>query len=99
MPPYLEVIGGDQTDMAPLEGIRLTVGRGKSNDIALKDPAASRRHAVFERLAAGWSVTDVGSKNGTLVNGEFVDEPRPLYSGDEIIVGETRLIYHSGEIH
>jgi pSer/pThr/pTyr-binding forkhead associated (FHA) protein len=44
-------------------------------------------------------VSDIGSKNGTLVNGELVDQPRPLYSGDEIIVGETRLIYHSGGLH
>jgi pSer/pThr/pTyr-binding forkhead associated (FHA) protein len=84
--------------MVPLEGIRLTVGRGSSNDIDLNDRAASRRHAVLERLAAGWSVEDVGSKNGTLVNGEYVQQARPLYSGDEIVVGETLLIYHSGDI-
>ena len=85
--------------MVALEGIQITVGRGSKNDLDLDDRAASRRHAVLERLAAGWSIADLGSKNGTLVNGEFVDQARPLYSGDEIMVGDTRLIYHSGDIH
>ena len=98
MSAYLEVIGDDQTEMVPLDGARLTVGRGPSNDLVLADKTASRRHAVFERLAAGWSVADVGSTNGTTVNGQYVDQPRPLFSGDEIVIGDTRLIYHSGEI-
>ena len=98
MPAYLEVILADRTEMVPLEGVRLTVGRDGSNDVAIGDATASRRHAAFERLAAGWSVSDVGSKNGTLVNGQYIDQPRPLFSGDEIVMGETRLVYHSGEI-
>lgn len=98
MPAYLEVCREDTTDVVPLEGVRLTVGRGPSNDVDLDDPTASRRHAVFERLAAGWSIDDVGSLNGTLVNGELLDRSRPLYSGDEILVGDTRLIYHSGDL-
>ena len=53
----------------------------------------SRRHAVLERLAAGWSVSDLDSTNGTLVNGEPLRQPRPLYPGDEIEVGDTRLVY------
>jgi pSer/pThr/pTyr-binding forkhead associated (FHA) protein len=53
---------------------------------------------VLERLAAGWSVKDLGSLNGTYVNGEPVVQPRPLYSGDEIAFGESRVIYHSGAI-
>ena len=98
MPAYLEVIHGDRTEMVPLEGVHVTVGREESNDVQLDDATASRRHAVFERLAAGWSVTDIGSKNGTMVNGDYIDQPRPLFSGDEITLGGTRLIYHSGEI-
>jgi pSer/pThr/pTyr-binding forkhead associated (FHA) protein len=98
VPAYLEVIGDDHTEMVALDGARVTVGRGSSNDVALRDKTASRRHAVFEKLAAGWSVTDVGSTNGTMVNGQYVDQPRPLFSGDEITIGDTRLIYHSGDI-
>ena len=98
MPPYLEVVFADRTEVVPLDGARLMVGRDSSSDIKVDDTTASRRHAVLERLAAGWSVSDAGSTNGTLVNGEFIDQPRPLFSGDEILVGETRLIYHSGDI-
>ena len=48
---------------------------------------------MLERLAAGWSVSDLDSTNGTLVNGEPLRQPRPLYPGDEIEVGDTRLVY------
>ena len=98
MPAYLEVILGDRTEVVPLDGDRLSIGREPGNDVAISDATMSRRHAVFARLAAGWSVTDVGSTNGTLVNGEPIDAPRPLFSGDEIQFGDTRLIYHSGDI-
>ena len=98
MPAYVEVILGDRTEMLRLEGVELTVGRDPSNDVQIGDAAVSRRHARFERLAAGWSITDAGSTNGTQVNGRFIHAPQPLFSGDEIQVGETRLIYHSGDI-
>jgi pSer/pThr/pTyr-binding forkhead associated (FHA) protein len=98
VPPYLEVSHDDRTDVFHLDGPRVTVGRGSANDLDLDDPTTSRRHAVLERLAAGWSVKDLGSLNGTYVNGEPVVQPRPLYSGDEIAFGESRVIYHSGEI-
>ncbi len=45
------------------------------------------------RKAASTAVSDLDSANGTFVNGEPVVQPRPLYSGDEIDVGETRLVY------
>ena len=98
MPPYLEVLREAETEMVPLEGLELTVGRGPANDVVVDDQAVSRRHAVLQRLAAGWAIEDLGSKNGTLVNGQLVDQARPLYSGDEILVGDTVLIYHSGDL-
>ncbi len=78
-----------------LTGARVTIGRSSSNDIVLDDPAASRRHALLERLAAGWWIHDLGSLNGTLVNGKPVHREAPLYSGDEIMVGETKIVYRS----
>ena len=95
MDAHLEVFGPEVSGRVPLDGDRLTIGRDQSNDIVLPgDLAVSRRHAVLEKLAAGWSVSDLSSTNGTLVNGEWLTQPRPLYSGDEIEVGETRLVYH-----
>ncbi len=98
MAAYLEISRADGTEAVPLEGVSLTIGRADSNDICVDDPAVSRRHAVIEKLAAGWSISDVGSLNGTFVNGEMLERPRPLYSGDEIIIGDTQLIYHSGAL-
>lgn len=94
MDAYLEVFGPEVSGRVPLDGDRLTIGRDRANDIVLPDDlGVSRRHAVLERLAAGWSVSDLDSTNGTLVNHQFLTQPRPLYPGDEIEVGETRLVY------
>ena len=92
---YLEVFRSEGDHVrVDLAGDWVTVGRDESNDIVLTDdPTVSRRHAVFERLAAGWCVSDLNSLNGTLVNGEALGQARPLYSGDEIQVGETRIVY------
>src|ERR671916_433612 len=54
---------------------------------------ASHLHAVLERFPAGWCVTDLGSSNGTWVNGERIWSARALRHGDEIRVGQTRLIF------
>ncbi len=95
MEAYLEVFRSDgDSERVELVGDRLTIGRGEANDVILPDdPTVSRRHAVFERLAAGWCVSDLDSLNGTLVNGGALGQARPLYSGDEIQVGETRMVY------
>ena len=76
-----------------LLGDRAVVGRLKGCEICLGDVNASREHAVFERDDAGWSIRDLGSTNGTLVNGERVDRAR-LHDGDVIVIGITELIYH-----
>jgi pSer/pThr/pTyr-binding forkhead associated (FHA) protein len=92
---HLEVSGPGGVGRVELRAGRMTIGRDPSNDIVLaEDRTASRRHAVFEELPAGWWVADVGSLNGTWVNGEPVEDERPLFPGDEILVGETRLVYH-----
>ena len=77
-----------------LEADRSTIGKAAENDVALPDDAtASHLHAVLERFPAGWCVTDLGSSNGTWVNGERIWASRRLRSGDEIRVGQTRLMF------
>jgi pSer/pThr/pTyr-binding forkhead associated (FHA) protein len=94
--PFLEVWRAEGgAEQVQLDGPDVTVGRGPDNDVVLDDPTVSRRHAVFERLAAGWSVHDLNSTNGTYVNGEPLHGARPLYSDDQIQVGETKLVYRS----
>jgi DNA-binding NarL/FixJ family response regulator len=51
-------------------------------------------HAVFERFGDAWCVRDLGSRNGTFVNGNRIVGERALHSGDEILVGRLRLLFH-----
>lgn len=71
-----------------LDGERCTIGKG-SADIVLQDRAVSRVHASIERVTGGWVVQDLGSRNGTFVNGVRVVGPRALRSGDEIRFGSA----------
>ena len=94
MRPQLEVVSGGQSWRVSLETDRAAVGKAAENDVALDhDPMASHLHAVVERFAAGWCVTDLGSSNGTWVNGERIWASRRLRHGDEIRIGQTRLLF------
>ena len=76
-----------------LEGGSTAVGRGTENAVFLDDITVSRMHAVVERRDDGsWFVRDVGSLNGTYVNGEQVDETK-LASGDEVQIGKFKLTF------
>ena len=95
MTPQIELISGVRSRRVDLLAERTTIGKAAENDIAVDDDAtASGLHAVLERFAAGWCVTDLGSSNGTWVNGERIWSSRRLRHGDEIRVGQTRLVFH-----
>ena len=101
MAPQVEVMFGVQSWRFALEADRTTVGKAPENDVSLEeDPTASHLHAMLERFPAGWCVTDLGSSNGTWVNGERIWASRRLRHGDEIRVGQTRLIFRDplGEV-
>lgn len=75
-----------------LDSAPLTVGRGTPNDVSLDgDEYASARHARIEPRRDGVWIEDIGSTNGTFVNGSRVTKPRRLAPGDVIRVGETDL--------
>jgi hypothetical protein len=77
-----------------LDATQLTVGRGANNDLALEnDEFASARHARIEPRRDGVYVEDVGSTNGTFVNGIRLARERRLTPGDIVRVGETDLRY------
>jgi len=98
MPAYVVVGRSSGPELVPLEGDRLTVGRGPSNDLALEaDSKVSRLHAVLERYQSGWAIRDMGSRNGTFVNGERLITERVLRPGDEVTIGDTRLAYRLDE--
>jgi class 3 adenylate cyclase len=70
---------------------RLTVGRGDDVGLVLDDPEMSRAHAVFGVTPDGLEIQDLGSLNGTWVNGERITAPTLLAPGDAIKVGTTRI--------
>ena len=80
------------------EGRRLVVGRsgavmGRSRDcdIVLSDSNVSRRHAEIRPSDAGWSLVDIGSTNGVLLNGRRVQGSAPLRGGERIELGTTEV--------
>jgi len=78
-----------------LDADATTVGRSPDSDVFLDDVTVSRAHASVERRAgAAWFVRDVGSLNGTYVNGEQVDETT-LATGDHIQIGRFKLTFFS----
>jgi hypothetical protein len=79
-----------------LDSVALTVGRGAQNDLTLDgDEFASARHARIEPRRDGVWVHDLGSTNGTFVNGARIDRPRRLTPGDIVRIGETDLRFES----
>jgi hypothetical protein len=79
-----------------LDSAQLTIGRGGQNDIPIRtDEYASARHARFEPRQDGIWVQDLGSTNGTYLNGARLDQPRRLADGDIVRVGETDLRYEA----
>ena len=76
-----------------LRGDEVVVGRLAECQICLPDANVSRRHAAFIRLDDGWAIADLGSTNGTLVNGQPIERAR-LHDSDVIEIGLTRLIFH-----
>jgi hypothetical protein len=91
----LERFGPTGHDLVVLDETRPTISVGKSveNDLVLDgDPAVSRVHARLERVGPAWCITDLGSTNGTTVNGERLFAPRSIFDRDEVLIGRTRLV-------
>ena len=79
----------------PLSSTLLTIGRLPDNQLVITDPKASSRHAEIRQDADGYTLTDLGSMNGTFVNEQQLvsKEPHTLNSGDVIRIGDTRFTY------
>ena len=77
------------------EGV-VTIGREAYNDVVLIDPEASRKHAQISFQAGRYVVEDLGSTNGTFVNGQQILTPKTLNRGDVIEVGEMARILFQG---
>jgi hypothetical protein len=68
-----------------------TLGRDVNNAIVVEDRFASAEHAILTFRGRAWYVEDLGSTNGTFVNGNEVDGLSPVGFGDELQIGQVRL--------
>jgi len=83
-PPVLTLPRGAQP--------RFTIGREPACDMTLTDETVSRWHAILERAAGGWMLADLGSTNGTRLNGWRVTGPVPVRPGDMVSFGATTYV-------
>ena len=94
MTSYVEVWDRGGRELRALDSERMTVGTLESNDVVVDADGVSRVHAVLERFGDAWCVRDLGSRNGTFVNGDRILGERALHSGDEISLGRLRVLFH-----
>ena len=76
------------THRATDQAVRM--GRSPDNDVILRDPATSGHHARLERRGEQFWVVDLGSTNGTFVNGESIQE-KQLSTGDRVTIGQNSI--------
>lgn len=85
---------GSWCDVYPLFATKkLHVGRDGHNDIVVPDLRCSREHCLFRKLNGSWFICDLGSSNGTFVNGVRIERLQKLKPGDRVRVGSQRLLY------
>jgi pSer/pThr/pTyr-binding forkhead associated (FHA) protein len=99
MPGILEISHDNTSTEYRLKEPVTTIGRSADNNIVLSDDIVSRRHAVFEWEANTWYITDSGSTNGTVMNGNQI-EPQTRFSlkeGDELSIGNYTITFRMTE--
>lgn len=71
----------------------VVLGRGDAAEIRLEDPFASGRHARIYEQGGILVIEDLGSTNGTYLNEELLDGPRPLHPGDRVRIGDSEMTF------
>jgi len=85
----VSIDGQAEPGVYPLRGMSITIGRSTANDIVIVEPELSREHFRMTLMPQGYFVEDLGSTNGTFINGEPLNAARLLYANDVIQVGTT----------
>ncbi len=85
------------SDKFPIVRLRTTIGRSARADLCIPDAFASRLHAEVRQEGDSFWLVDLGSANGTRLNGAPVTTTLPLISGGEIQIGETRIAFESDQ--
>lgn len=81
-----------------LENGTYRIGRNENSEIFLNDLTVSRNHAQITVKGSEVIISDLGSLNGTFVNGKIIEEPQKLKDGDVIQFGRFRLLFKVGEV-
>jgi signal transduction histidine kinase len=89
--------GADQGKRFEFKTSPVALGRDNSNVIRLHDTEVSRRHAEIRLEEEMYRIVDLGSANGTYVNGQLVDQA-PLHTGDRLQLGQTVMLYNEGAL-
>jgi Protein of unknown function (DUF3662)/FHA domain len=92
-PRALLAVGGRRL-LVPDTGA--TIGRSRDCEIVLDDTGISRRHARLRPLDGGWTIEDLGSTNGVIVNGHAVEGAHALHAGDRVELGTTAIVFELG---
>lgn len=87
--------GAKQGAEVPLKKSKFVIGRASDCSLRAGSDAISRHHCVILRRDSGPSVRDLGSRNGTYVNGEKIDAETPLNDGDRIRVGPLEFVFEA----
>ena len=87
---------GKETETISITKDPVVIGRMSTNDVVLSDPNVSRRHAELRRSGERWMLVDLGSTNGTSVNGKLARE-HELSHGDRLMFGSTKIRFETGE--
>lgn len=69
------------------------IGRTQTNAVVVADATVSRQHARIRLQEDQFMLFDLGSANGTFVNGQKVEQPRPLTDGDVVRFGEVEMVF------
>jgi two-component system, NtrC family, sensor kinase len=93
VPSLFVIQGPDQGEMFELDQGPQGLGRDASNAIQVHDSEVSRRHAQFAYDGTHCTLTDLGSSNGTYLNGKRVEDPCVLSNSDRVQVGGTLMLY------
>ena len=93
MASIINVTSSERPEHHPLRNKTAELGRSPECAVQLVDDSVSRHHArlTYERASNSYTVMDLGSRNGTRVNGELLSEPRKLADGDAISLGSVSL--------
>ncbi|MBJ6764019.1 FHA domain-containing protein [Myxococcaceae bacterium JPH2] len=92
-PRLVVTAGPKEGEEFVLDGTEYVIGRSTDNPICIADTSVSRRHISVRNDGSGWMVSDLGSGNGTMVNGEPISEETLLANGDTITLGDTELSF------